>query len=528
MLQWLLYVIVVTTLLAGGAWLLEQALRGRHWRTRWVWAVAMGLIVLFAYLSGAPQLFPAMPSSQPFESWHTIQHIAPLRLPQLISANATSTAYTEVNQGNTAIVEGWLALSALLALMLVVSGVHVFWRRRRWPLRFVCSVCVSVAPDAGPAVVGLLRPTIVIPLWVLEKTAAEQQLILAHEQSHLDAHDPLLLLGALGALILMPWNLPLWWLLHRLRYAIEVDCDTRVLRKGHDMQAYGEALIEVGQRRGAFMGAVAAMSESRTLLERRIEIMTQHSRKPWTYGFAACCLLSVAIAAGATQIAEPDATVAQQQISVDAATLEKYVGQYQLGPEPYNTLTVTLDGTQLNAQIGPAAEPTGDEPFHLYAETPTKFFYSATKDGPSRKGTLTFAVGENRLATTATVQDDGVIRVAPRLDPAAAEALAQQLAIRVSRQIPQAGSEAALRKMLGSPDADVLSPELQKSAPIIVSVIHREVTKYGSLQTVEFKGVTDSGSDKYIVTYQNGAQVQCTIGLDANGKVFGFTIQPIF
>lgn len=53
---------------------------------------------------------------------------------------------------------------------------------------------------------------------------------------------------------------------------------------------------------------MAAMSESRTLLERRIEIMTQHSRKPWPYGFAACCLLSATIAAGATQIATPAAT----------------------------------------------------------------------------------------------------------------------------------------------------------------------------------------------------------------------------
>jgi bla regulator protein blaR1 len=308
MLQWLFYVLVVTIVLASAAWPLERALRGRHWQTRWVWVTAMGLTVLLAYLSATPLAFPAPRPSLPLQSWHTIQHIAPVRLPQLISANGPWTAHTEAIRGNTAFAGVWLALSASLALMLVASGVSVLWRRRRWPLRLLCSTCVSVASDFGPAVVGLLRPTIVIPSWVLESAAAEQQLIIAHEQSHLDARDPLLLTGALGTLILMPWNLPLWWLLHRLRHAIEVDCDTRVLRKGHDVQAYGEALIEAGQRRGAFMGAVAAMSESRTLLEKRIEIMTQHSRKPWTYGFAACCLLSGAIAAGATQIVTPDAT----------------------------------------------------------------------------------------------------------------------------------------------------------------------------------------------------------------------------
>jgi len=55
-------------------------------------------------------------------------------------------------------------------------------------------------------------------------------MVIAHEQSHLAAHDPLLLIVALFLLVLMPWNLPLWWQLHRLRYAIEVDCDSRVLR----------------------------------------------------------------------------------------------------------------------------------------------------------------------------------------------------------------------------------------------------------------------------------------------------------
>jgi len=50
------------------------------------------------------------------------------------------------------------------------------------------------------------------------------------------------------------------------------------------------------------------MAESRTFLEGRIEIMTQHSRKRWTFGFAAFCLLSAAIAACATQVGAPGAT----------------------------------------------------------------------------------------------------------------------------------------------------------------------------------------------------------------------------
>ncbi|UUZ52386.1 hypothetical protein LP419_22985 [Massilia sp. H-1] len=43
------------------------------------------------------------------------------------------------------------------------------------------------------------------------------------------ARDPQLLGLALLVLVAMPWNLPMWWQLRRLRHAIEVDCDARVL-----------------------------------------------------------------------------------------------------------------------------------------------------------------------------------------------------------------------------------------------------------------------------------------------------------
>jgi hypothetical protein len=36
-----------------------------------------------------------------------------------------------------------------------------------------------------------------------------------------------------------------WWQLHRLRYAIEVDCDARVLKSGLDTGQFGETLIGV-------------------------------------------------------------------------------------------------------------------------------------------------------------------------------------------------------------------------------------------------------------------------------------------
>src|SRR5438477_356942 len=83
-------------------------------------------------------------------------------------------------------------------------------------------------------IVGLLRSRIVVPAWLLSAPESQQTAVIAHEQSHLEAGDPLMLTIALGLLVLMPWNFPLWWQLRRLRRAIEVDCDSRVLRRGID------------------------------------------------------------------------------------------------------------------------------------------------------------------------------------------------------------------------------------------------------------------------------------------------------
>src|SRR4051812_25005479 len=71
----------------------------------------------------------------------------------------------------------------------------------------------------------------------------------------------------------MPWNVPLWWQLGRLRFAVEIDCDARVLRRGYDVSRYGETLVVVGERQSATIGMVAAMAKPRSLLERRIRNM---------------------------------------------------------------------------------------------------------------------------------------------------------------------------------------------------------------------------------------------------------------
>src|SRR5690606_36406073 len=91
----------------------------------------------------------------------------------------------------------------------------------------------------------------VVPAWVLELDAELRGLLLRHERAHAAAGDPRVLLAGLFLVAAMPWNPIVWLQLIRLRNAIELDCDARVLSAGADPERYGSLLIEVGRRRSA-------------------------------------------------------------------------------------------------------------------------------------------------------------------------------------------------------------------------------------------------------------------------------------
>ena len=202
----------------------------------------------------------------------------------------------------------WRAASVAMLLALVASGVHLFMRKRALAARHGRRRVGATSPsDVGPAVVGLLRPRIVVPRWVTMALPSHQSAVIAHEQSHLDARDPQLLTLALALLVFMPWNLPLWWQLRRLRYAIEIDCDARVLKGGVDPAHYGETLIAVGERQSAYIGAVAAMSESKSFLEERIEHMIRKPVRWRRLGAATLASFAIALTALAAQVSPPNA-----------------------------------------------------------------------------------------------------------------------------------------------------------------------------------------------------------------------------
>ena len=120
---------------------------------------------------------------------------------------------------------------------------------------------------------------VVLPEWILSLDAPLRALVLRHEEEHRRARDPHLLFAAELLWALMPWNLPLWYQARRLRLAIEMDCDARVLRAHPQTERYGLLMLTIAQRRGVAPLLATMLSEPVTQLERRIIAMRTTTRR---------------------------------------------------------------------------------------------------------------------------------------------------------------------------------------------------------------------------------------------------------
>ncbi len=172
----------------------------------------------------------------------------------------------------------WIIASATLTMWLVAGALH--WRRARrsWYHTSLDGVEVEVSPNTGPAVLGVISHRIVMPEWAMLMSAEQRKLVLAHECEHVVARDPERLVLAVLAVVLMPWNAALWWCAARLRRAIELDCDARVLRSHPGAKEYGHMLLNVaarGQDYGLTGIPVVALLQLPSELELRLRAMTR-------------------------------------------------------------------------------------------------------------------------------------------------------------------------------------------------------------------------------------------------------------
>jgi TonB family protein len=262
---WLTYCVLVSVLLGAAAWVAEGALRAQGWAGRWPWAVALAASIglpLGAWLRPAASPELASTSVLPMPGAYVMESIPVL----VLEAGSGGLSLEAILLGS------WAAATVMLLLYLAVSALRVRAEGRRWRRGEVDGVEVMVSEATGPAALGLFRGRVVLPEWALALDERLRRLLVLHESEHVRAKDPQLAVAGLVTCALMPWNPVLWWQLARLRLAIEMDCDARVLRRAGDRASYGSLLLEVGQRRARL---AVGLAESRSMLERRIRMMTK-------------------------------------------------------------------------------------------------------------------------------------------------------------------------------------------------------------------------------------------------------------
>jgi len=520
MIPWMAYVLIVTLVLGGAALSAERALRLRRRATRWVWVGAMlASLVLPTLIASVSIQIPNVSASDAPRKAIVLRDLTTLPLPALSGAAAAAPAAGPAR--DALIRRVWLFASTTLLALLAASAAQLFWRERRWARATLAGVPVSVAPGVGPAVVGLLRPRIVVPPWVVESAAPAQALVIAHEHAHLAARDPLLLTIGVGLLVFMPWNLPLWWQVRRLRRAIEVDCDARVLGAGHDVRRYGETLIEVGRRQSAFLGTVAAMSESRSFLEERLMIMLKQPGKWWKLsatllGGASACLVALAVQVAPPNTGPGGGVAAREAITLDPAVLDGYVGRYRF-PGP-GVFTIARDGQRMTAQL------TGQGAVEIYPSSRTEFFVKVVD------ARISFETDAQGRAKALTLHQNGQHIQAPRMDDQAAQRLEDAVAVRVQSQTPFPGSEAAVRRLYagllsGQPNYDEMGAGLAQATREQLPQLLAGAQKLGAIQSVEFRGVDPAGMDTYDLRHEHG-RTTFRIVMSADGKVQGALMRP--
>jgi hypothetical protein len=280
----LLYIVGVSVLLVIAAASFDAMLTARGRPARWVWVAALLGCAVVPFATYAVQSRQPAPP-QGLDETHVGGLIG--RFPGYALDHPAAKSLADVRRPR---VPEWFAADRIVvslailcvviaALRIAFDSLLLYRGRKQWTAYVVDEVPVLVSDNLGPAIVGLITPKIVLPRWTLNLERADRDLMLAHEREHVRASD-----GRLATIVLlfvgaMPWNPAAWYALRRLRTAIEVDCDRRVLRRFPDIARYGHLLVDVAQRATGSSLAVAGFSERAGPLARRIQAMTASARR---------------------------------------------------------------------------------------------------------------------------------------------------------------------------------------------------------------------------------------------------------
>lgn len=311
---WMLYSVVVGACAVAAALALEPvvAARGGARRGPWVAALAVSLLVPLA-VAIRPV---AMPSFIPSSG-------EALRADRIGTAPVPAAFTLDWDRW---LAIGWGAASLAMLVALAASALQLWRAGRRARAVVLDGTRVALTSDTGPGALWFGATRIVMPEWLVSLDAPRRALLVRHEHEHVRAGDPHLLVASLASLALLPWNLSLWFIARRLRVAMELDCDARVLAAGVDVHTYGELLLTVAAaRRPPRLAAYLAFAAAPSPLERRIRAMTSTrpalgTMRQLTLGLVA---LAAVLTACETRRPDPVAPVSSYTVADGQVTAAK-------------------------------------------------------------------------------------------------------------------------------------------------------------------------------------------------------------
>lgn len=153
---------------------------------------------------------------------------------------------------------------------------------------------------AGPSVVGVLRPAILVPAgWFLNLEPAHLEALLAHELAHVLRHDYLVNLLQSVLEVVFFYHPALWWLSRRIRREREMACDAFAVHQVGSPLPLAEALAVLETRGLGRMNLEPSLAaHGGSLMERIQNLLLPAPRSSSAPAFGAVAILTLLLATG--------------------------------------------------------------------------------------------------------------------------------------------------------------------------------------------------------------------------------------
>ncbi|QEE27881.1 M56 family metallopeptidase [Terriglobus albidus] len=156
------------------------------------------------------------------------------------------------------------------------------------PVRLLRSAVVQV-----PAVVGWLRPVVLIPIGALAGLSQVQiEAIFAHELAHIRRHDYLVGILQSVAESLLFYHPAVWWISHQIRKERELCCDDLAVSWTGDPVLYAHALFQLAAQRSN--SPAITLNANGGSLTMRIRRLLNQNNPPAVQPFAVLSVLALA------------------------------------------------------------------------------------------------------------------------------------------------------------------------------------------------------------------------------------------